>query len=238
VAHGPTPSRMQRGHMAKRTTNSRGSAPSPVATAGAGFRANSIAHELAAWAYRPGMPEAHSPDAQTKSDALAAKGSPAPGQRRGPLALGSPGRDLIGRALDMRDARLDDEGTPHTGPLALGSPGRERMRQALDMRDARLDDEGTPHTGPLALGSPGRARLDRSMTGQAHTPALSPEQSRAFESANQHFHDSHMTGHAPEQPQPGVPSGKPRGFQIHKVQAAAQAAKGNQYTGPDDDGSD
>ena len=38
--------------------------------------------------------------------------------------------------------------------------------------------------------------------------------------------------------QPGQPPLKPRGFQIHKVQAAAQAAKGNQYTGPDDDGAD
>ena len=31
---------------------------------------------------------------------------------------------------------------------------------------------------------------------------------------------------------------QPRGFQIHKVQAAAQRAKGNNYQGPDDDGSD
>jgi hypothetical protein len=113
----------------------------------------------------------------------------------------------------------------HRGPVAIGSAGRERVRQALDMREARADDEGTPHVGPLALGSPGRARLDRSMA--------------TFNQANRHYQDSHMQSHAPDQPkQPGVPSGKPRGFQIHKVQAAAQRAKGNQYTGPDDDGAD
>ena len=60
----------------------------------------------------------------------------------------------------------------------------------------------------------------------------------AFNQANRHFEDSHMQSPTQTPQQPGVPSGKPRGFQIHKVQAAAQAAKGNQYTGPDDDGSD
>jgi hypothetical protein len=78
----------------------------------------------------------------------------------------------------MRDARLDDEGTPHVGPLALGSPKRERLDQAIDMREARLDDEGTP--GPLALGSPRRARLDQVMQSRTSAPPMSPEQSRAF----------------------------------------------------------
>ena len=66
---------------------------------------------------------------------------------------------------------------------------------------------------------------------------MSPRENAAFKQANQHFEQSHLQSHADAQP-PGVASGKPRGFQIHKVQAAAQAAKGNQYTGPDDDGSD
>ena len=54
--------------MAKPTAPS-----SPVAVAGAGFRANSPALQLAAWANQPGMPPAHSNEAQHKSDALAAK---------------------------------------------------------------------------------------------------------------------------------------------------------------------
>jgi len=68
-------------------------------------------------------------------------------------------------------------------------------------------------------------------------PSLSPHETAAFNQADQHFEQSQIQTHA-QTPQPGVPSGKPRGFQIHHVQAAAQAAKGNQYTGPDNDGSD
>jgi hypothetical protein len=60
-----------------------------------------------------------------------------------------------------------------------------------------------------------------------------------FNAANRHYEDSHMQSHAPnQQPETTGPTGKPRGFQIHKVQAAAQRAKGNQYAGPDDDGAD
>jgi hypothetical protein len=44
--------------------NSKGKTPSPVAAAGAGFTANSTSLDLASWAYRPGMPPAHSPEAQ------------------------------------------------------------------------------------------------------------------------------------------------------------------------------
>jgi hypothetical protein len=58
-----------------------------------------------------------------------------------------------------------------------------------------------------------------------------------FNTAERHYDDSHMHSHAPsQQPEPPRgPTGKPRGFQIHKVQAAAQAARGAQYNGPDDD---
>ena len=86
----------------------------------------------------------------------------------GPLALGLPGRDLVGRALGMRDARLDDEGTPHVGPLALGSPGRDRTRQALDMRNAREDDEPPPPQG-RSPAQPRRARLGRLQHGGRDT---------------------------------------------------------------------
>ena len=59
--------------MHKRTATGAISSP----TADAGFGANLAAHELAAWAYRPGMPPAHTTEAQAKSNELAAKG-PAP----------------------------------------------------------------------------------------------------------------------------------------------------------------
>ena len=218
--------------MQKRT--SRGAISSP--TAAEAFGANIGAEELHAWANQPGMPdEVHTPQATAKSNALAEpRHAFAPAQPRGPLALGSPGRDRIRQALDMREARADDEGTPHNSPLALGSPGRDRIRQALDVRNAREDDEPPP---PKAF-----ANLQRRQARQAdHTsaPPMSPRETTAFNQAYQHFEASHLQSHADAKPQqPGGPSGKPRGFQIHKVQAAAQRAKGNQYTGPDDDGSD
>ena len=64
--------------MQKRTATGAISSP----TAEAGFGANIGAHELAAWADRVGAP-AHTPEAQAKSNALAAKGQPfAPGLAR------------------------------------------------------------------------------------------------------------------------------------------------------------
>jgi len=97
------------------------------------------------------------------------------------------------------------------------------------------DDNGTPSERATF-------NLQRRQARQAdHTsaPSMNPRASAAFNQANQHFEDSHPQSHADAQPQQaGEPRGKPRGFQIHKVQAAAQAAKGNQYSGPDDDGSD
>ena len=69
---------------------------------------------------------------------------------------------------------------------------------------------------------------------RAPTAPLTPEQVRAFNHAEAHYEASHMQ---PSGQQPLGPSGKPRGFQIHRVQAAAQAARGARYDGPNDDGS-
>jgi hypothetical protein len=197
--------------MAKRTTSSKPPTSSPIAAAGAGFRANSGSLELASWASRLNGPP-HSPQAA--------------------FAPGSPGRARVQQALDMRDARRDDEGTPHTGPLALSAPSRDLIARALGMRDARLDDEGTPHSSPLALGSPGRERIGQALdtrnareddngtpsqratfnlqrrqtrdAGKGAAPVLSPSQSADFKVASQHFADTHMQGHAPDQQQ-GAP---------------------------------
>ena len=83
------------------------------------------------------------------------------------------------------------------------------------------------------------------MPDEAHSPEatqrsneLAADEMRAFNRAETHYQASHLQASGQPPPQPGVPSGKPRGFQIHKVQAAAQRAKGNQYAGPDDDGAD
>lgn len=67
---------------------------------------------------------------------------------QGPLALGSPGRDRIHQALDMRDARQDDEGTPHRGPLALSVavPCKSEAIVAL-----QFDDITAVHDLPWAL---------------------------------------------------------------------------------------
>ena len=240
--------------MAKRTT-SNGPVPAVPASAGAGFKANSTAGELAAWADRVGVPSVapHSAEAQQRPNALAEpRQTFASALPRGPLALGSPGRDLVDRALGMRAAREDDEGTPHVGPLALGSPSRERIGRALDMRDQRADDEGTPHVGPLALGSPGRDRIrqaldmrnaredDNGTPSQRATfnlqrrqarqagqqsdgaPALSPEQSRAFNQANQHFEQSHMQTQT-QTPDQGGGEGVHRGWSPQARIASARA---------------
>lgn len=120
-------------------------------------------------------------------------------------------------------------------PPSGRAEARGRIHEAIAMQRAYEDDNGTP-TDRATF------NLQRRQARQAdHTsaPAMSPRENAAFKQANQHFEQSHLQSHSDAQPQqPGVASGKPRGFQIHKVQAAAQAAKGNQYTGPDDDGSD
>ena len=56
-----------------------------------------------------------------------------------------------------------------------------------------------------------------------------------FSQANKSFAAGKAQSRKPDQnAQSTGPSGKPRGFQIGHVQAAAQAAKGNTYTGPED----
>lgn len=56
--------------MAKRTATSKGATSNPVATAGAGFRANQLTQDLASWAYGQGdhgllKPPGHEDWAQT-----------------------------------------------------------------------------------------------------------------------------------------------------------------------------
>jgi hypothetical protein len=164
----------------------RSNTSSPIAAAGAGWQANSTSGKLAAWA------------------------------GTGPLALGSPGRARLQQALDMREARRDDEGTPHTGPLALGSPGRGQIRQALDMRNAREDDNGTPSQRATA-------NLQRRQTrdaGKGAAPVLSPSQSADFKAANQRCNEAHLQSHAPDAPQD---SGRKKGWGPAARIASAQA---------------
>jgi hypothetical protein len=191
-----------------------------MATTGAVAHAagNQTALELAAWAYRPGMPaELHSNEAIAKSDALAAKGQPLAPSHTGPLALGSPGRDRIRQALDMREARADDEGTPHNSPLALGAPGRDLIRRAVDMRNAREDDEPPPSPRDVGGAQAFTAwdnvtnRMENNQLHPKVEKALGPMQSalgasiakrggselrakqaEAFNAANRHFNDSHL----------------------------------------------
>lgn len=65
---------------------------------------------------------------------------------------------------------------------------------------------------------------------------LPPNQTRAFNAASQHYADSHMTGETAQKQPPtyGANGDGRKGFQIPKVQAAAQAAKGNNYQGPEE----
>ena len=250
--------------MQKRTGTGAISSP----TAQASFGANIGAHELAAWADRIGVP-AHTPEAQAKSNALAAKGSPAPGQ---PFAPGVARFNQSMNRYSDPDDTANDLSTPPTGkwgasaapqgvqglgnPASSASPtppvgqpfaqgaappvplpnraeARDRIREAIAMQRAYEDDNGTP--SQRATFNLQRRQARQQGDG---APPLSPRETAAFNQADQHFENSHLQSHANAQPQPpGGPSGKPRGFQIHHVQAAAQRAKGNQYTGPDDDGS-
>jgi hypothetical protein len=146
--------------------------------------------------------------------------------------LFSPPTPSSPRSAALKAAAVDRK----EGPAPSFAPGMQRLQDATDQYRNRADDRGNP--GPFA---PGLKRFNDVMNRRsdpddtANDPSLMP----GFNAANRHYEDSHMHSHAPAQPpQPGVPSGKPRGFQIHKVQAAAQAAKGNQYNGPDDDGAD
>ena len=215
--------------MQKRTSTGAISSP----TAQASFGANIGAHELAAWAERLGVP-AHAPEAQAKSNALAAKGSAEPAQAfapgpRGTQGLGNPASPTppVGQPFA--------QGAAPPVPPSGRAETRGRIRDTIAMQRAYEDDNGTPSQRATFNSQRRQAR----QADHTSAPAMSPRVSAAFNQANQHFEQSHLQSHADAQPQqPGVASGKPRGFQIHKVQAAAQAGKGNQYTGPDDDGSD
>lgn len=81
-----------------------------------------------------------------------------------------------------------------------------------------------------------RQMVPRPEGGLRPQSSLSPQQTQAFKTANQHYTDAHMMGATEKTPPTYGPNGNgKRGFQIGRVQAAAQAAKGNQYDGGDDD---
>ncbi len=79
---------------------------------------------------------------------------------------------------------------------------------------------------------------------RAISPAAGNQQSRPssgemqrFKAANRAYEDAHMQSHGAEEngpPEYGINGNGMRGFQIPKVQAAAQRAKGNNYTGPEE----
>jgi hypothetical protein len=135
----------------------------------------------------------------------------------------------------MRDAREDDEPPPSPRDISDAQAFNAWDNVTNRMENNQLHPKVEKQLGPMqsAMRSSIEAR------GGAPKRAEQANAVQSFNQANRHFEDSHMQSHSDAQPQqPGVPSGKPRGLQIHHVQAAAQAAKGNQYTGPDDDGAD
>ena len=147
--------------MRKRTST--GAISSPTAAGGDVFGANATSRELVAWAYRKGMPEAHSPEASQASTSM--PGNFAPGLARYNQAMNRYGDP---------DDNFNDSTTLPAGrwDAASASPPA-RLDQAQQAREA----------------------------GQGHVPELSPQQSRAFEVANQHYQDSHLTHAAAVQPQ-------------------------------------
>lgn len=221
--------------------------------------ADSVTFGLASWAYGKGTEAAHA-----MQDAWAGKpsvnagppgasptgGAPSPqqsgGEMPGMMRLGGPQeqgdrpkKPTSGEAFGVWDRMTTsmENGTMHKGVERQYGPMQDAMRHSVEKRGGGMF---------RALG----AEKERSSPGPQGS--LSPDQSRAFASANQHYADSHMTGHSPPSPDGGsVGAGAPgktkqppvnglngnslRGFQIPKVQASAQAAKGNQYNGPDGD---
>jgi hypothetical protein len=119
---------------------------SPEAAARSGVKPAPQPADTNAWANRPGTPKNMlGPGADTadlrdttqatpwKADAISSSlaawerryqdpsfraATPIAQPRTSPLAPGSPGRDVIRLALDMRDAREDDEGVPPAGSLS------------------------------------------------------------------------------------------------------------------------
>jgi hypothetical protein len=203
------------------TKHSKGKTPSPVAVAGAGS-ADSTTLALASWAYRPGMPEAHSNEAQAKSDALAAKGQPfAPGLARL--------QNVVRRDADPDDTANDPSLRPGwkpprpAPPAASGKPPRPSAAStAADHLDPSMQMAARHKRGGTdasARPTAGNARQARPGSG---APSLSPKQSRAFNQANQHFEQSHMQ--TPTQtPDQGQGDGVHRGWSPQARIAAAKA---------------
>lgn len=157
-------------------------------------------------------------------------GSQTPGLVRQPANTPSPGVqrdawDTMLRGNPDLAAQLKREGGDKFKPWDAGE--QQRRMDAIHIGSGgRSDGRGQVNWG---LPSNGGADTQRGSS-------LAPDQSRAFNAASQHYADSHMTGEtAQKQPPTYGPSGDGRrGFAIPKVQAAAQAAKGNQYDGPEE----
>jgi hypothetical protein len=198
--------------MAKRTATPKPPTASPTASAGAGWQANAGSLQLAAWASRLGGAPPHSQEA---------------------------GRKSIG---GLEQAKADP-----TDPSMR--PGWKRPRPPTPPTDPSMRTPGTDaSTGAPLSGNPApftrewlargivsglhHLRGDAPSVGQAgkgHAPALSPQQSRAFETANAHFEQSHMQGHAPDQSQ-GAPR-KGWGPAARIASAKARNAKTLPYNG-------
>jgi hypothetical protein len=102
-------------------------------------------------------------------------------------------------------------------PIYLAYVGCCKLAEAWARRKA------TPGTAELNAPSVGQA-------GKGHAPALSPKQSRAFETANAHFEQSHMQSHAPDQQQ-GAGVHKGWGPAARIASAKARNAKTLPYGG-------
>lgn len=185
------------------------------------------------------------------------KGFPSGGldieRARNAIHEGSGGRsDGMGQVDWDRPAAPGYKDVPRPpGMMKLGGPKPINMRNAESISSGDVN-YGNGHTAVQDMyATADRARYDVGMyrrtgltpdvlhgkSGPSSGPqgSLDPGQTRAFNQASQHYSDSHMTGHADKaSPTYGANGDGRRGFQIPKVQAAAQAAKGNNYQGPDE----
>lgn len=141
------------------------------------------------------------------------------------------------KARGIQGTPMPGEGQRAPGLVQQPSNAKARERAAQTELGKRGVKEGTDayHEGMQHMRAGRVPKATPSSAGAERSGSLSPDQSRAFNAAQQHYADSHMTGHADKQPPTYGDNGDGRkGFQIPKVQAAAQSAKGNKYEGPDE----
>lgn len=200
-----------------------------VAKGAAWGAADQVTVGLASWAYGKGgqvakgignsiVPSAHAQEAKA-GGAQAKPTGWSPGQIASENRATS--AEIDGTGVGAVDVA---KGGYHPKALDFYGPADKAL---FDSRKAR-GIQGTPMPGE-GLRMPG---IIQQPTGRG---SLSPDQSRAFNAAAQHYSDSHMTGHTDKPPPENGPNGNGlRGFQIPKVQAAAQAAKGTNYQGTEE----